>query len=185
MLNAPPRSGKTSLLQLIAYNAQASGQARRCFYFNAAVLNPKEGPSVTFKQAWQKKFKETWEESTTSISPPASARPLMDNPLPAPAANPASKQLLDLYLIDEAHVLYDVNATGSEAVWGFAKSMHSGDLLVCRPGTPELPYFKTHHAPLATRVVIFAAAFGSSRFGPSMLHTPLEFSQELLVGLRY
>jgi hypothetical protein len=68
---------------------------------------------------------------------------------------------------------------------GFREEHAYGGLPQVRSGTPELPDFRILYPQLASQVKILAASFGSSKFGPDMLHTPLEFPPAMIVGPRF
>ncbi len=91
MMRAPPRSGKTSLCQLVALTAKASSIFQQVFYFSCAAVNNDASFSNHFHSKCGVKFDE--------------------------AAQQASACNRTVVIIDEAQRTYDAAA----CLWGWAK----------------------------------------------------------------
>jgi len=91
MMRAPPRSGKTSLCQLVAIMARASSMFQQVHYFSCAAVNNDESFQIQFRSMCGITFDE--------------------------AAQQASASNRTVIIIDEAQNTYDAVA----CLWGWAK----------------------------------------------------------------
>ena len=91
MVHGPPRSGKTSLCQLMAITARHSNIFQQVFYLNCAAVSG----ATSFERQFQRSCGVTFDE----------------------AAQQASESNRTLFIIDDAHRTYEVSA----CLWGWAK----------------------------------------------------------------
>ena len=91
MMRAPPRSGKTSLCQLVAFMAQASIMFQQVFYLSCAAVNH----DISFQNLFRSMCGVTFDD----------------------AAQRASASNRTVITIDEAQRTYDAAA----CLWGYAK----------------------------------------------------------------
>ena len=91
MMRAPPRSGKTSLCQLVTIMARASSMFQQVFYFSCPAVNTDESFQIRFRSVCGVTFDE--------------------------AAQQASASNRTVIVIDEAQRSYDAVA----CLWGWAK----------------------------------------------------------------
>ncbi len=95
MMRAPPRSGKTSLCQLVAFMAKASNMFQQVFYLSCAAVDH----DVSFSNQFHRKCGVTFDE----------------------AAQQASASNRTVIIIDEAQRTYDAAA----CLWNWAKDIVS------------------------------------------------------------
>ncbi len=91
MIRAPPRSGKTSLCQLVTIMARASSMFQQVYYFSCAAVDNEESFQIQFRSMCGVTFNE--------------------------AAQQASTDNRTIIIIDEAQNTYDAVAQ----LWGYAK----------------------------------------------------------------
>ncbi len=91
MIRAPPRSGKTSLCQLVTIMARASSMFQQVYYFSCAAVNNDESFQIQFRSMCGVTFNE--------------------------AAQQASTGNRTIIIVDEAQNTYDAAAH----LWGYAK----------------------------------------------------------------
>ncbi len=96
MIRAPPRSGKTSLCQLVTIMARASSMFQQVYYFSCAAVNNDESFQIQFRSMCGVTFNE--------------------------AAQQASTDNRTIIIIDKAQITY----TAAAHLWGYAKRiLHS------------------------------------------------------------
>ena len=93
MMRAPPRSGKTSLCQLVAFMAKQSSMFQQVYYFTCAAVND----DTSFSNQFRRMCGVTFDE----------------------AAQQASASNRTVIVIDEAQRTYEASA----CLWGWAKQI--------------------------------------------------------------
>ena len=173
IITSPPRTGKTSLCQLVLERAERSTTYQKLYYVNCSPISParqfgdvfqSDNEGTSFAQAARSPASSPVKEEDSEVAHAAGTSASMQ-PSPSIAARPTRTRRKTLIIIDEAQQTYAAGAGADELV-KFVKAL------------------AVHRRDSGVNI-LFAASLGSVLRASDVAPTPYGFEADQRIRIRY